>query len=136
MNRKSLILLVLSAFVVLIGLNGCSKSAKYYKLFGLEEMTYIVAEESAAVDFFNELGAVMTKYDGTDIKEFSMKSDISKVVRKHNNNVVSGTFYLKKSYTSDDGPWSNVTSWTMKFASKYYSKAGDVDFKTFAESGE
>lgn len=117
----------LACFTAICCLGSCSKTSEsaYYKYFGLEEMYYIESEYNTAAAFFSELGAIMSKYDGTNFKENSMITDINKVVSKYNNGVVSGTFYLKKSPKSDQGPWSNVKSWTLKFSS-IYSKSTSI----------
>lgn len=116
--------IALTCVIVLSSVYGCSKDdeefSAYYKYFGLEDMYYIQAEEGIAVAFFNELGTIMEKNDGHYFTDSSLKSQIEKVVRKYNNGVVSGTFYLKKTTESKDyGPWTTVASWTMNFASRY-----------------
>lgn len=128
--KKTVIKIAIAIAVVLAlsCLSGCSKLKKelfttaYYKYFGLEEMYYIIAEESTAVKFFSELGSVLEKYDGTDFTESQLVNDVDKVARKYNYGVVEGTFYLKKS-SDEDGPWTNVKSWDMTFNSKYNTRA-------------
>ena len=119
----------LACFTALFCLSGCSKTEEnaYYKYFGLEDMYYLEDQYSTAVAFFSDLGSIMTKYDGTYINENSMISDINKVVSKYNYGAVSGTFYLKKSTKSKEGPWSTVKSWGMKFSSKYTKSADTAE---------
>ena len=86
---------------------GCSKDddkeyEAYYKYFGLEDMMYISSEEYKAAAFFEELGNIMDNNDGHYFTESSLKSQIESVVRRYNNGVISGTFYLKKTTKSKD----------------------------------
>lgn len=128
--------IVLSLVIFSFCCSSCKKDnileSVYYKYSGVEELTYILSEESTVVEFINELSGIMEKYDGNVIiNESNLRKDIGNVVKKYDNGAIAGTFHLMKA-SKEDGPWSVLESWTMNFNSKYNVRSGIVSVKTIA----
>lgn len=131
--------MVKKVFAVIIGialaasLSSCKKDeACWYQPYW--DLYYITSEYDTYVAFYSAMNAVMEKYDGRAyISESSLKSDLKKVIDRYNNGALEGTVYLQKSTTSEDGPWTIIKSWTMKYSSKY-TRSENIETSRAADS--
>lgn len=103
----------------------CEKDIEqaFYKYDGLEELQYIIGEESTLNRFMSELASVMNNYDGTFFTENEIKSDVRTIAEKYDNGILEGTFYLTKA-NQKDGYYSTIESYALHFNPKY-SSAGN-----------
>ena len=67
---SKLFTVITNGIIALCILGGCTKEKiYYYKYEGLEELEYIVGEESTTRAFFSSLNNVMDRFDGTNFTD-------------------------------------------------------------------
>lgn len=122
---SKLFTVITNGIIALCILGGCTKEKiYYYKYEGLEELEYIVGEESTTRAFFSSLNNVMDRFDGTNFTDSEIKSAVQNVVDDYNYGVIQGTFYLQKSTDKNSG-YSTVKSYTLTFSSNNSGGGGN-----------